>query len=275
MDEQHQRILVASGGLYTLWRDTLLLRRQREKLKDELGLVSHDIDAAVAAVAESAQVRSQALAMRMEQILAANWQQMLVFGVSCLVLFWVLAWFISRAIRDRVLAIELAKGDAESGRQTAQRLMQEQQAVNQELERLAAALTTSEVFLQSLVENLPVEIYRKDTEGRFIFANNRFCDIKCMPLAEILGKTNFDIDAPELALKHQAIDKALMETRCPAEREAFSHDSNGEERWSRIVEFAVLDSSGDVVAIQGMSWRVGAWACGRLVLAETETRETR
>ena len=27
VDEQHHRILVANGGLYTLWRDTLLLRR--------------------------------------------------------------------------------------------------------------------------------------------------------------------------------------------------------------------------------------------------------
>ncbi len=59
---------------------------------------------------------------------------MLVFGVGCLVLFWALAWLISRAIRDRVVAIELAKADAESGRQTAQRLMREQQVANQELE---------------------------------------------------------------------------------------------------------------------------------------------
>jgi two-component system sensor histidine kinase/response regulator len=228
----------------------------RTGIQAALELVSHDIDAAVAAVAESAQVRSQSLAMRVEQIVVANWQQMLVLGIGCLVLFWVLAWFISRVIRDRVLATELAKADAESGRQTAQRLMQRQQEANQELQRLGAALTTSEVFLQSLVENLPVEIYRKDIEGRFIFANKRFCDIKCMPLAEILGKTNFDIDPPELALKYQAIDKALMETRRPAEREAFWHDSNGEERWSRIVELAVLDTSGDVVATQGMSWDV-------------------
>ena len=256
VDEQHQRILVASGGLYTLWRDTLLLRRQREKLEDDLGLVSHDIDAAVAAVAESAQVRSQALAMRMEQILAANWQQMLVFGIGCLVLFWVLAWFISRAIRDRVLAIELAKADAESGRQTAQRLMQEQQAANQELERLAAALTTSEVFLQSLVENLPVYIYRKDTEGRFIFANKRFCDYKGRPPAEILGKTNFDIDPPELAQKYRTIDKVLMETRQPFETEEIWLDSNGEQRWNRVIKLAVLDTSGHVVATQGMSWDV-------------------
>jgi signal transduction histidine kinase/DNA-binding response OmpR family regulator len=134
VDEQHHRILVASGGLYTLWRDTLLLRRNREKLKDDLAFVSHDIDAAVTAFAESAQIRSQALAIKMEQNLTTNWQRMLVFGIGCLVLFWALAWFISRAIRDRVVAIELAKADAESGRQTAQRLMREQQVANQELE---------------------------------------------------------------------------------------------------------------------------------------------
>ena len=125
------------------------------------------LDAALAAFAESAQVRSQTLAMRMEEVLAANWRQLLVIGGGCLLLFWVLAWLISCAIRDRVRAIKLAKSDAESGRQTTGRLMQEQQAAKQELERLAAALTTSEVFLQSLVENLPVEVYRKDIEGRF------------------------------------------------------------------------------------------------------------
>jgi signal transduction histidine kinase/DNA-binding response OmpR family regulator len=120
VDEQHQRIIVASGGLYTLWRDTLLLRREREKLKDDLGLVSHDIDAALTAFAESTQVRSQALAMRMEQILAANSQRMLVFGIGCLILFWVLAWFISRAIRLRVLAIELAEQKLKLAKEAAE-----------------------------------------------------------------------------------------------------------------------------------------------------------
>ena len=256
VDEQHQRIVVADGGLYSLWRDTLLLRREREKLKDDLGLVSHDIDAAVAAFAESAQVHSQALAMQMEQILAANWQQMLVFGVGCLVLFFILAWLISRAIRGRVFAIELAKADAELGRQTAQRLMQEQQTANQELERLAAALTTSELFLQSLVENLPVYIYRKDTEGRFIFANKRFCDYKGKPPAEILGKTNFDIDPPELAQQYRTIDQVLMETRQPFETEEIWLNSSGEPQWNRIIKLAVLDTSDRVVGSQGMFWDV-------------------
>ncbi len=45
---------------------------------------------------------------------------MLIFGVSCLVLFWILSWFISRNIRDRVLAIQLAKADAESAKEAAE-----------------------------------------------------------------------------------------------------------------------------------------------------------
>jgi signal transduction histidine kinase len=133
-DKEHQRISVVSGGLYTLWRNTLLLRTEQEELKDDLGLISHDVDAALADFEKSSQIRSQALAMQMEQNLTANWHHLLVFGLGCLVLFWILAWFISRAIRDRVLAIELAKSEADSGRRTAHRLMLEQQIANRELE---------------------------------------------------------------------------------------------------------------------------------------------
>src|SRR3984893_9779494 len=133
-DKEHQRITVVSGGLYTLWRNTLLLRTEQEELKDDLGLISHDVDAALADFEKSSQIRSLALAMQMEQNLTANWHQLLVFGLGCLVLFWVLAWLISRAIRDRVHAIELAKSEAESGRQVAHLLMLEQQIANRELE---------------------------------------------------------------------------------------------------------------------------------------------
>ena len=127
-DKEHQRITVASGGLYTLWRNTLLLRTEQEELKDYSGLISHDVDAALADFEKSSQIHlGILLAMQMEQNLTANWHQLLVFGLGCLVLFWVLAWLISRAIRDRVHAIELAKSEAESGRQVAHRLMLEQQ----------------------------------------------------------------------------------------------------------------------------------------------------
>ncbi len=97
-DDSHQRIVAGTGGLYTLRRDTLLLRRQREKLEDEplWNLVWHKVDAAVVVFGQTAQTQSRALTVQMEQILTANWQRMLVFGVGCLALFWIVSWLISR-----------------------------------------------------------------------------------------------------------------------------------------------------------------------------------
>src|SRR5262249_43372972 len=117
LDQQNQSVVVGSGGLYTLLRDAILLEGERQKLEDGLASVSHEIDTTVAAFAESTQIRSQALTMEMEQTLAGDWQQMLVFGAGCLVLLLLLAWLISRAIGGQVVAIELAKAEAESGRQ--------------------------------------------------------------------------------------------------------------------------------------------------------------
>jgi PAS domain S-box-containing protein len=254
VDEEHQRILVGTGGLYTLWRDALLLRQEREKLEDNLESISRDLNSAVGSFVESARARSRALSTELELILAGGWHQMLFFGIGCIVLFLTLAWLITRAIGDQILAIETAQTEAESGRQTAQRLMEEQRTANEELERLTAALTASEVFLKSLVENLPVSIYRKDIEGRFIFANRRFCEYKGRSNTEILGKTNFDIDPPELAQKYTAIDIALVQTRQPIETEEIRFNANGEERWNRIIKIPVFDSNGQIVATQGMFW---------------------
>jgi signal transduction histidine kinase len=119
VDEEHQNILVGKDGLYALWHDSLLLRLGRERLQDHLNVVSQNIDLAGAEFSQSVQARSEALAEQMERTLSSSWHQMVLFGVCCLVLFFWLAWLISCAIRDQVIVIELAKSEAESGRQKA------------------------------------------------------------------------------------------------------------------------------------------------------------
>src|SRR5258708_23098562 len=243
---------------HDLSQDALLLRGEREKLKDELAAVGKEIEVAKAPLIQSAQVRSQGLASEMEQALASSWRQMLLVGAACSVLLISLAWLISRAIRSQVKAIELAKAEAESGRQTAQRLVQEQQIITEELERTTRALSASEAFLKSLVDNLPVNIHRKNTEGRFIFANKHFCEYKGKELEEILGKTNFEIDPPELAQEYREIDELLMKTRQPFEAEEARIDPDGQRRWVHIIKMPVLDHAGTVIGTQGMFWDVTA-----------------
>ena len=49
------------------------------------------------------------------------------------------------------------------------------------------ALLVSQALYHSLVEQLPVGIFRKDAAGRFVFVNPRFCELKHMQEAHILG----------------------------------------------------------------------------------------
>src|SRR4051794_12236714 len=52
---------------------------------------------------------------------------------------------------------------------------------------------TSAALDHSLVEHLPINIFRKDREGRFTFVNPRCAEAFGLPAARILGKTYFDL----------------------------------------------------------------------------------
>jgi two-component system sensor histidine kinase/response regulator len=243
---------------YDLSQNRLLVQGEREKLKDELAAVWKQVEVAKAPLVQSAQVRSRGLSSQMEEALASSWRQMLLVGAACAVLLLAFAWPISHAIRDQVNAIERAKAEAESGRQIAHGLVEEHKAITQQLERATRALSASEAFLQSLVENIPVNIHRKDKDGRFIFANRHFCEYKGKPPAEILGKTNFEIDPPELAQKYREIDEILLNTRQRFEGEEVLIGADGQKKWMHIIKMPVIDEAGNAIASQGMFWDVTA-----------------
>ena len=85
----------------------------------------------------------------------------------------------------------------------------------EEHKRTEDRLRTSEAFYQTLVETLPQNIFRKDEQGRFTFANRRFCNLIGKPLSEVLGKTDFDFFPQELAEKYQRDDRKVKETGKP------------------------------------------------------------
>ena len=62
-------------------------------------------------------------------------------------------------------------------------------------EHAVQALRESEALYHSLVESLPLNIFRKDLGGRVVFGNQSFCQIQGMTLEELSGKTEFDTRA--------------------------------------------------------------------------------
>ena len=124
-----------------------------------------------------------------------------------------------------------------------------------ERKRTEVVLRDSEALYSSLVENLPVKVLRKDLKGRFEFANRSFCELTSKPLADILGKTDFDFYPAELAEKYQRDDTWVAQTGQLFED--IEKNREGEElRDMHVMKSPVHDAGGRVVGTQAVFWDV-------------------
>ena len=141
----------------------------------------------------------------------------------------------------------------------------------QEFERRKAeeALRDSEALYHSLVESLPCVVLRKDLEGRFTFANRRFCDDMGRPADQLLGKTDFDIVSRDLAEKYRRDDKQVMATGGVFEDIEEYIGPKG-KHYVHTLKTVVRDAAGNIAGIQAIAWDVTARK-----LAEEELRKSR
>jgi len=125
-----------------------------------------------------------------------------------------------------------------------------------EKKRAEEALRDSEALYHSLVESLPVNVFRKDLERRFTFGNKLFCETLGRPLEEIVGKTDFDFFPKELAEKYRGDDKRVIETREVFEDIEEHQTPDGERIYVEVLKAPVYNSRGEVVGMQGIFWDV-------------------
>ena len=125
-------------------------------------------------------------------------------------------------------------------------------------DRIAAErkLSESQAIYLSLVESLPISVFRKDYNGRFVFANKRFCDGVGATLEDLIGKRDEDMFEAELAAKYSRDDRTLMKTG-----EAFRDiekyiGPDGKESFIEVLKAPVKDADGNPQGIQGMYWDV-------------------
>jgi sigma-B regulation protein RsbU (phosphoserine phosphatase) len=118
-------------------------------------------------------------------------------------------------------------------------------------------LRNSENLYHSLVETLPQNIFRKDLEGRFTFANQQFCKILGRKLDEIVGKTDFHFFPQELAEKYQRDDRRVMETGKPYQTvEEHQPPGSPTKLYVQVVKTPLYDAAGNVLGLQGIFWDI-------------------
>lgn len=117
-------------------------------------------------------------------------------------------------------------------------------------------LRDSEAIYASLVESLPMCIFRKDFEGRVVYVNQRYCKELKMEAKDLLGKTDYDLFPRRLADKYIADDHEIMR-RGGIFETVEEHKPPGQAMFQvRVIKTPVYDSKGRVVGVQGMFWRV-------------------
>ena len=123
-------------------------------------------------------------------------------------------------------------------------------------QRTEERLRISEAFYQTLVESLPQNILRKDTRGRFTFANRRICQSIGKSLEEVIGKTDFELFPPELAAKYHRDDLRVMTTMENLDTVEAHQGARGEKLFVHVIKTPIYDAAGRVIGIQGIFWDV-------------------
>jgi len=119
-------------------------------------------------------------------------------------------------------------------------------------ERLLAAERN---LLKTLFDNLPINIFIKDIELRYILSNKahtNFLGFKTQE--EFLGKTSFDIFPKEVAEKFSQADKQVISTGQPInEKEEFFKLPDGRCGWLSTTKLPYRDVDGVIIGIFGIS----------------------
>lgn len=122
-----------------------------------------------------------------------------------------------------------------------------------ELDRKQAkeALQRSEAFLNTLLNSIPIPVFYKDKGGRYIGFNRSYETFFGATKEQLIGKTVFDINPPELAKIYHAKDNELFESGREQHYETQLKNSLGVTRDVIFDKAVFTDSQGVICGLIG------------------------
>jgi PAS domain S-box-containing protein len=140
------------------------------------------------------------------------------------------------------------------------------------VEERTKELAESQSLYHSLVDQMPAGVFRKDTEGRYVFVNSWYCQIKGITAEQILGKSprelaswelaNQNVTQPEttrenrLAIQGSSHHELIIATGKPIEVEEEYPGVDGKMQYLHVVKLPVFDFAGRIIGTQGMLFDV-------------------
>ncbi len=125
--------------------------------------------------------------------------------------------------------------------------------LNAQRNRTELALLDSKASLSAMLDNMPYLAWLKDKEGRFVAVNQAFLkSTGRAEMAEVLGRTDYDLWPAELAEKYRADDLEVVRNRRQNLVEEISLD-NGRENWVETFKAPIIGKSGELIGTTGFA----------------------
>jgi PAS domain S-box-containing protein len=115
------------------------------------------------------------------------------------------------------------------------------------------ALRNSEERVRSIIENSPDSIVLKDREGRFQLVNRNFLNRYGITEAEILGKTEYDLHAKEIADNYEVQHRRVVETGVILREDIDVPFADGRVHTLVVTRFPIFDKECQVLGVGGIS----------------------
>lgn len=122
-----------------------------------------------------------------------------------------------------------------------------------ELKTKEKELYKSKQLLQSVLDTIPLGVFWKDTQGKYISGNSYFLQSSKLTHSQLLGKTDYDMPWKLMADDFQAMDNKVLQTGKPIynkeKRNTIKHDH---VEWFKISKIPLYDEHNSIYALLGI-----------------------
>jgi PAS domain S-box-containing protein len=119
-----------------------------------------------------------------------------------------------------------------------------------------AELRQQASYLRTLIDTLPLRIWLKDTESRYLAANRAEAEASGHPVEQVVGLSDGDLWPVDVAAAHRAGDREVMATRRRSKIEEALPGRNGAGQWFETYRAPVLDEDGTLLGTVGASYDI-------------------
>lgn len=126
-----------------------------------------------------------------------------------------------------------------------------------ELDRLRARVreleesTPRDPWFQVLLSHLPLRVFFKDSDLRYVHVNGSFANDLCLEPPEIVGRGDGELFPQELAEQYRADDRKVLESGLPLQV-VVEYRAAGRECHVEMARIPVLDEAGETRGLVGM-----------------------